>query len=73
MSYKHKPGFGTIFKLEDKKSENYPDYRGTIVLEDGKEKELALWVRDGAKGQYFSIKIQEPYKPAEPVTDDLPF
>ena len=75
---------GAIFKNE-KKSENHPDYRGTINV-DGVEKEIALWVKQSAKGTtYFSVKISEPYKKAEqPIqatgkwikpeeTNDLPF
>ena len=47
---------GAIFK-NDKKSENHPDYRGTINV-DGQEKEIALWVKQSAKGvSYFSVKI----------------
>ena len=55
---------GAIFKNE-KKSENHPDYRGTINV-DGVDKEIALWVKQSAKGTtYFSVKISEPYKKAE--------
>ena len=75
---------GAIFKNE-KKSENHPDYRGTINV-DGQDKEIALWVKQSAKGvSYFFVKISEPYKKAEqPIqatgkwikpeeTNDLPF
>tara|TARA_R100000388_G_scaffold49529_1_gene37098 strand:- start:4789 stop:5031 length:243 start_codon:yes stop_codon:yes gene_type:complete len=80
MAYKHKPGSGTIFKVDDKSSENYPDYKGKIVLADGEEMEIALWVKETDRGKYFSAKIQKPYKAPETSLeesnksdDDLPF
>ena len=74
---------GAIFKNE-KKAEKHPDYKGTINV-DGQDKEIALWVKQSAKGTtYFSVKISEPYKKveetpngkwikAEQVNNDLPF
>ena len=74
---------GAIFKNE-KKSDTHPDYKGTINV-DGQDKEIALWVKQSAKGTtYFSVKISEPYKKTEEqpqgkwikpeqVKNDLPF
>jgi len=75
---------GAIFK-NDKKADTHPDYKGTINV-DGQDKEIALWVKQSAKGTtYFSVKISEPYKKAEEQTpqgkwikpeqvkNDLPF
>jgi uncharacterized protein (DUF736 family) len=74
---------GAIFKNE-KKTDTHPDYKGTINV-DGQDKEIALWVKQSAKGTtYFSVKISEPYKKAEEqpqgkwikpeqVKNDLPF
>jgi uncharacterized protein (DUF736 family) len=76
---------GAIFKNE-KKADTHPDYKGTINV-DGQEKEIALWVKQSAKGTtYFSVKISEPYKKTETQPegkwikpeqvipkDDLPF
>lgn len=66
---------GAIFKNE-KKADTHPDYKGTINV-DGQDKEIALWVKQSAKGTtYFSVKISEPYKKAEEPTqvkNDLPF
>jgi len=57
---------GAIFKNDNKKAENHPDYRGTINV-DGQDKEIALWVKQSAKGvSYFSAKISEPYIKIEP-------
>lgn len=58
---------GAIFKNE-KKADTHPDYKGTINV-DGQDKEIALWVKQSAKGTtYFSVKISEPYKKAEEQT-----
>jgi uncharacterized protein (DUF736 family) len=60
-----KPNTGTINRNEYKKEDKHPDYRGTIDV-DGQDKEIALWVKQSAKGTtYFSVKISEPYKKAE--------
>lgn len=61
MAYELKNGQGNIFK-NNKASENHPDYRGTIKTPEGKEYDLALWVKEGQKGKYFSVSVQEPYK-----------
>lgn len=67
---------GAIFKNE-KKADNHPDYKGKINV-DGKEKEIALWVKtskDGTK-TFFSAKISEPFQKENNTrtkNDDLPF
>ena len=76
-----KENTGAIFKNNYKKAETHPDYKGKMNV-DGKEKEVALWVRETKNGEkFFSMAISEPYKPqpvAEELTktevdDDLPF
>ena len=75
-----KENSGAIFKNKYKKAETHPDYKGKMNV-DGKDKEVALWVREKKDGdKYFSMAISEPYKP-EPMAenfekdneDDLPF
>jgi hypothetical protein len=61
---------GAIFK-NDKKSDKHPDYSGKINVE-GKEYEIALWVKDGKNGKFFSAKLSEPFKKEESVFD-VPF
>ena len=74
---------GAIFKNDKKQKETHPDYRGKINVE-GKEFEIALWLKESAKGmKYFSVAISEPYTPEQPAQreqapintndDDLPF
>lgn len=68
-----------IFKNEGAEGKQ-PGYRGTMNVE-GKEYEVALWVRESKAGKkFFSGKIQEPRKKdgqsrqaAAPADDDVPF
>jgi len=77
---------GAIFKNENKKAENQPDYKGKVNV-NGKEMEVALWLKTSAKGlKFFSVSFSEPFVKGEPqinnnepqyktlnVNDDLPF
>ena len=72
MAYEQKPNTGVLFKSE-KKSEKAPDYTGIFKDSTGKEWRLAAWIKEGAKGKFFSLMASEPkiVKPNEP--DGLPF
>jgi hypothetical protein len=74
-----------IFKNDRKNGETHPDYKGEIDV-NGQRFDIALWVKEGTKGKFYSGKISEPWKKpeAEPAkeqpqadgptnTDDLPF
>jgi uncharacterized protein (DUF736 family) len=71
---------GAIFKNDKKVSANHPDYRGKVNV-NGKEMEVALWVKEGKTGKFFSASFSEPYVPAteerrpvgDSIDDDLPF
>jgi uncharacterized protein (DUF736 family) len=72
---------GAIFKNNFKKAETHPDYKGDVKV-NGKEMEIALWVKQSKDGKnYFSASFSEPYvkqetqsAPMPPiVNDDLPF
>lgn len=67
MSYTNKPGTGVIFKNDKKQKENQPDYKGTINV-DGKDLDIALWVKEGKKGKFFSVAIKE-----KQVKEEMPF
>ena len=81
--YEHKAGNGSIFKNQYKENDNQPDYKGSIKLQDGSDKELAAWVKQDKNGNSFlSLAISDPYvKKDEPKpiqnsndkADDLPF
>ena len=71
---------GVLFKNESD-NDKAPTYKGKINV-DGKEYELAAWVREAksGKGKFLSLKVQEPRAKGEkkPVTfddieEDLPF
>ena len=71
---------GVLFKNESD-NEKAPMYKGKINV-DGKEYELAAWLREAksGKGKFLSLKVQEPYKKAEPkkatfddIESDVPF
>jgi len=82
--FKHKDNQGSIFKNDKKGNEKAPDYKGTINVA-GKDFSISLWVKESAKGKFFSASIQEPYqsigtakteRPYEKLetkTDGLPF
>lgn len=80
MSYEHKIGNGSLFKNTNKTNENQPDYSGSIKLQDGKDQQIAAWIKEGTKGKFFSLKLSDPYVKPESNSvdtsqnsDDLPF
>ena len=52
---------GVLFKNDKKGNEKAPDYKGKVNIE-GKEKDIAGWIREGKSGKFISIKISEPMK-----------
>jgi len=62
-NYETKPGNGTIWRNQNKtEGSNQPDYDGKIKLLTGEEMKIALWVKDGQNGKFFSAKLSEPMK-----------
>jgi hypothetical protein len=58
---------GVLFKNESE-NEKAPAYKGKINV-DGKEYELAAWIREGKKGKFMSLKVQEPRQKKQPEPD----
>jgi len=57
---------GAIFKNDNKKAENHPDYKGKVNV-NGKDMEVALWMKTSAKGvKFFSVSFSEPFVKGEP-------
>jgi uncharacterized protein (DUF736 family) len=57
---------GAIFKNDNKKAENHPDYKGKVNV-NGKDMEIALWMKTSAKGvKFFSASFSEPFVKNEP-------
>lgn len=57
--FKQNTNTGSIFSNDTKGNEKAPSYKGTINVE-GKDWAIALWVKEGKKGKFFSAKIEEP-------------
>ena len=57
---------GAIFKNDNKKAENHPDYKGKVNV-NGKDMEIALWLKTSAKGvKFMSASFSEPFVKGEP-------
>jgi len=57
---------GAIFKNDNKKAENHPDYKGKVNV-NGKDMEVALWLKTSAKGvKFMSASFSEPFVKNEP-------
>ena len=77
----NKTNTGAIFKNDKKTNEKQPDYKGKVNV-NGKEMEVALWLKEGKAGKFFSASFSEPYVSPEAmerrpigdsIDDDLPF
>lgn len=82
--YEQKPGDITIFRNRNKEEgDKRPDYDGKGLDLNGNEIRIALWIKDGANGKFFSGRLSEaqqkaPQQAAAPAparvnNDDLPF
>ena len=57
---------GAIFKNDNKKADNHPDYKGKVNV-NGKDMEVALWLKTSAKGvKFMSASFSEPFVKSEP-------
>jgi uncharacterized protein (DUF736 family) len=76
---------GALFTNDQKGNEKAPNYKGKLNV-DGKEYDIAGWLRQGKTGNFLSLTVSEPFqkstltdgpkqttysKPKE--TGDLPF
>ncbi len=58
---------GLIFKNDRKDNPNQPDYKGSVNV-CGKQLDIALWIKENARGKFMSAKFSEPY--VKPSVDD---
>lgn len=76
--FEHRNGSGTLFPNDYKEASNHPDYKGELKTPEGKVYEVAGWVKQGQKGDFISLNIQEPYVKKEsgndiPDNNNFPF
>jgi hypothetical protein len=74
MAYVPKEGSGSLFKNDRKTTENHPDYTGSIMV-NNREHYLSAWVKEGAKGKFFSVSIGKEKQPVGFIprgADELP-
>lgn len=79
MAFEHKPGGFSLFKNQDKKSENHPDYRGDGLDLNGNKVQVACWLKKGKNGTFMSCAISPPFEKKEKPdqqegpSDGIPF
>jgi len=54
---------GALFTNDQKGNEKAPNYKGKLNV-NGKEYEIAGWVRQGKSGSFLSLTVAEPFKKA---------
>jgi hypothetical protein len=58
MAYTPKAGQMSLFKNDRKEKDSHPDYKGDGMDLEGNPVWISAWVKEGAKGKFFSISIQ---------------
>lgn len=85
--FQMKEGSGQLFKNDKGGVESRPDYRGNFLL-NGIEYQISGWMKDGKKGKFMSLSVQEQKRadasskqekpkaappPDDQFDDDIPF
>ncbi len=79
MTYVQKPNTGSLFKNQQKTTDQHPDYTGKAVV-NGQEFYLSAWINKSKTGVTymslaFTVPVQKPSnQPADTsLNDDIPF
>jgi len=62
MAFQLQPGSGSLFTNDKEGNEKRPDLRGDINI-DGKNYRIAGWWKEGKKGQFISLKVDDRAAP----------
>jgi uncharacterized protein (DUF736 family) len=52
---------GALFTNDQKGNEKAPNYKGKLNV-NGKDYEIAAWVRQGKSGSFLSLTLSEPFQ-----------
>jgi hypothetical protein len=75
---------GVLFKEQDKKTPNHPDYKGNIMV-NGQAYWLSAWIKEGKNGKFMGLAVspkeEQAAQPAkakpksgfDDMDSDLPF
>ena len=58
MAFEQKEGSGALFKNDKDGNESRPDYRGDCKV-GGKVYRISAWIKEGKKGKWMSLSLQE--------------
>jgi hypothetical protein len=61
MAYEPQEGWGTLFANDRKQQPKHPDWTGDALFE-GRTVKLAIWNKQGRRGEFLSIAIQDKAK-----------
>lgn len=73
--FEHKENTGSVFVNDKKGNDKAPDLKGQLNI-DGKLYNVAMWVKEGNKGKFYSIKVEVPQQLNNITKEepgDLPF
>jgi hypothetical protein len=63
-TYEKRDNSGVLFKNDRKEKDSHPDYTGNATI-DGVDYWLSAWLKEGAKGKFFSFSFKR--KEGNPV------
>ena len=69
-NYEKRDNSGTLFRNDRKQQDSHSDYNGTIIV-DGKEYFLNAWVKEGAKGKFFSLSVKPKGQRSEEIKRNI--
>ena len=62
---------GVLFKEQDKKTPNHPDYKGNIMV-NGQAYWLSAWIKEGKNGKFMGLAVSPKEEQAAPTAKAKP-